>query len=81
MKQWEYKTMIGNPIEPALNKIGEEGWEMCGVVQLTSSSVRLYFKREKLSEKMIASSNTERPTIRTITDEEADKKIKKMMSG
>ncbi len=80
MKQWEYKIMIGNPIEQAINKIGEEGWEMCGVVQSTHSSVRLYFKREKLPEKMIVSSGSEGPTMRIITDEEANEKIKKMMS-
>lgn len=51
MQQWEYKKLDGKNGELALNEIGEDGWEMCGVVQSTASFVTLYFKREKLQEK------------------------------
>jgi hypothetical protein len=32
MQKWEYKVIYGYPNEQALNKLGEEGWELVAVV-------------------------------------------------
>ena len=48
--KWEYKQIVRNlkkespPDEAELNALGEEGWEMSGVAQY-SSSLYFYFKR------------------------------------
>jgi hypothetical protein len=48
--KWEYKQIVRNlneegaPQEPELNVLGEEGWELSGVVQ-QPPLVYFYFKR------------------------------------
>ncbi|HEX7574781.1 MAG TPA: hypothetical protein VF360_00245 [Candidatus Methanoperedens sp.] len=46
MDKWEYKKVSSKDLN--LNKLGEEGWEMCGVeVNSFSFFVDYYFKRKK----------------------------------
>jgi hypothetical protein len=49
--QWEYREIGPSANElgaDALRRLGDEGWEMCGVRQRGSSASLVYFKREKL---------------------------------
>ena len=47
MKKYEYKVVtIGFNDCLDLQELGNEGWEMCGVLQLATIVV-YYFKREK----------------------------------
>lgn len=49
MKKWEYKIVIDSEtlnMESRLNKMGQEGWELCGVKVWEFGSVHnLFFKR------------------------------------
>jgi hypothetical protein len=45
MDKWEYKKVSSKDLN--LNKLGEEGWEMCGVEASFSFFVDYYFKRKK----------------------------------
>lgn len=47
MKKYEYKTItLGLCDYLDLNKLGDEGWEMCGVINVEYKTT-FYFKREK----------------------------------
>lgn len=76
MQQWEYKIVIGDLGEPALNEIGINGWEMCGAVQPTSSLVTLYFKRLKMPEKRCTKLDVQHIRMENATDEQKDNLIK-----
>lgn len=41
--KWEYKVVRDALSETELNKLGEEGWELCGVTR--GMIVAMYFKR------------------------------------
>lgn len=44
VQKWEYRTASGDA--PGLNKLGSEGWEMCGVVKDPRDSFfTVYLKR------------------------------------
>jgi|BarGraIncu01122A_1022018.scaffolds.fasta_scaffold02245_1 hypothetical protein len=45
MDKWEYKNVSGINID--LDKLGEEGWEMCGVKGVIFGMSEYYFKRKK----------------------------------
>lgn len=55
MKKFEYTTVVEDHPVPReslirLNRMGEEGWELCAVVwttQIYRVSIVYYFKREK----------------------------------
>jgi len=52
-QQWEYKIMNSLIDEQALNELGRDGWEMCGVSPSSDLySMELYFKRPKSQEKI-----------------------------
>lgn len=50
MRKWEYRTVNHNSMRPfigrELNHLGEQGWELCGVVTSISSCPDYIFKRE-----------------------------------
>ena len=54
MQKWEYKVEAGKPnagIQPALNKLGNDGWELIGVVatppDASGNTLGFFFKRPK----------------------------------
>lgn len=52
VEKWEYKTIEGIPHSDLLNRMGIEGWEMCGVCNLPLAKPIYYFKRRPPSEPM-----------------------------
>lgn len=42
--KWEYKIVEGKPDLKRLNELGEEGWELAGVLD-SAGIVLVYFKR------------------------------------
>lgn len=53
VQQWEYKIMTTYIDEQALNELGKDGWEMCGVSSSSDLYSRtLYFKKPKPQEKI-----------------------------
>ena len=46
MNMWEYKTINGIPSNNLLNRMGLEGWELCGVCNIPYTAPEFYFKRK-----------------------------------
>jgi hypothetical protein len=49
MKKWEYLSKVYTYYPPEvhqLNELGQEGWELITVLDLGSSQMLAYFKRE-----------------------------------
>ena len=53
MKKWEYiaKTISLAGQDWSFEEMGEQGWELCGVIANADFSRTYYFKRQKLNEK------------------------------
>jgi uncharacterized protein (TIGR03067 family) len=47
VRQWEYHQITAPRTEDELNKLGGEGWEMCGVLPFKDGGGMIYFKRSK----------------------------------
>lgn len=73
MQQWEYKIMAAYVDAQALDELGKDGWEMCGVSQSSQLyGTILYFKRPKLQEKISETANISSVLMEQITDEQKD---------
>jgi hypothetical protein len=74
VQQWEYKIKTIYVDEQALNELGKDGWEMCGVSPSSQLySMALYFKRPKSQEKKL---NEQSARTNQMTDEKKDNLIK-----
>ena len=78
MQRWEYIIITTNINEQTLNKIGEDGWEMCGATQEYQMYPTLYFKRPKQQEKRFATLNARPSHTEFITDAKREKEIKEL---
>lgn len=77
MQKWEYIIISAYGDEKILDKLGEDGWEMCGVVPTSQMhTATLYFKRPKRQEKRSATTNMQSVRMESTTDEQMDRLIK-----
>jgi hypothetical protein len=77
MQQWEYKIMTVYVDVQALDELGKDGWEMCGVSQSPQLyGTIIYFKRPKQQEKRSATEDISSVRTEQITDEQKSKLIK-----
>ena len=78
VQRWEYIITLDNISKKELDEIGEDGWEMCGILQESHRPSKLYFKRPKQKEKRSAMLNVRAPQTEFLTDAKREQVIKEI---